>query len=303
MTCCLVSLPIDMSYSHISFWKWHLQNTMTDQEQQKSALGLGGSDSETDMLREVLLDTNPWLLGLTALVTLCHSLFDMLAFKNDIQFWQKKKNMVGLSVRSLIMNCFFQTVILLYLFDNDTSYMILISSSVGLLIEYWKLSKAMQIKFVWSEFLPKITIAFQASYSESTTSNYDKEAITHLMYIIMPAMIGYSIFSLSNQQYKSYYSWILNSFVGFIYVFGFILMTPQLYVNYRLKSVAHMPWKAMVYKALNTFIDDLFAFIIKMPIMHRLACFRDDIIFFIYLYQVSQDHRKIFCLYVPVTGT
>lgn len=37
------------------------------------------------------------------------------------------------------------------------------------------------------------------------------------------------------------------------------------------------------YKALNTFIDDLFAFIIKMPTMHRLACFRDDVIFFIYL--------------------
>ena len=30
---------------------------------------------------------------------------------------------------------------------------------------------------------------------------------------------------------------------------------------------------------------DLFAFIIKMPLLHRLACFRDDIIFFIYLYQ------------------
>jgi len=36
---------------------------------------------------------------------------------------------------------------------------------------------------------------------------------------------------------------------------------------------------------LNTFIDDLFAFIIKMPLLHRLSCFRDDIIFFIFLYQ------------------
>jgi len=49
--------------------------------------------------------------------------------------------------------------------------------------------------------------------------------------------------------------------------------------------VAHLPWRAMVYKSLNTFIDDLFAFVITMPIMHRLSCFRDDIIFFIYLYQ------------------
>lgn len=52
-------------------------------------------------------------------------------------------------------------------------------------------------------------------------------------------------------------------------------MTPQLFINYKMKSVAHMPWKVMVYKALNTFIDDLFAFIIKMPTMHRISCFRD----------------------------
>lgn len=91
------------------------------------------------------------------------------------------------------------------------------------------------------------------------------------------------------------------------------MMTPQLFINYKLKSVAHMPWKTFVYKALNTFVDDLFAFIIRMPTLHRVACFRDgsftrpvssvghatnmlglvgwcvslcaDIIFFIFLYQ------------------
>ena len=41
-------------------------------------------------------------------------------------------------------------------------------------------------------------------------------------------------------------------------------MTPQLFINYKLKSVAHLPWKAMIYKSLNTFIDDLFAFVIKV---------------------------------------
>ena len=43
------------------------------------------------------------------------------------------------------------------------------------------------------------------------------------------------------------------------------------------------------------FRSDLFAFVIKMPILHRLACFRDDIIFFIYLYQwwiYPVDHKR-----------
>ena len=46
-----------------------------------------------------------------------------------------------------------------------------------------------------------------------------------------------------------------------------------------------MPWKTLMYKTLGTFVDDLFAFCIKMPFLHRLACLRDDVVFFVYLYQ------------------
>lgn len=73
--------------------------------------------------------------------------------------------------------------------------------------------------------------------------------------------------------------------VNGVYAFGFLFMLPQLFINYKLKSVAALPWRAFMYKAFNTFIDDIFAFIITMPTAHRLACFRDDIVFVIYLYQ------------------
>lgn len=45
------------------------------------------------------------------------------------------------------------------------------------------------------------------------------------------------------------------------------------------------PVPAPVPQAFNTFIDDVFAFIITMPTSHRLACFRDDVVFLVYLYQ------------------
>ncbi len=51
-----------------------------------------------------------------------------------------------------------------------------------------------------------------------------------------------------------------------------------------------MPGRAMAYKFLNTFIDDLFAFTIKMPFLHRLATLRDDVIFFVYLYLTKYDY-------------
>lgn len=82
---------------------------------------------------------------------------------------------------------------------------------------------------------------------------------------------------------SSWYSWTLNSLVNGVYAFGFLFMLPQLFVNYKLKSVAALPWRSFMYKAFNTFIDDIFAFIIAMATAHRIACFRDDIVFVIYL--------------------
>jgi hypothetical protein len=35
------------------------------------------------------------------------------------------------------------------------------------------------------------------------------------------------------QTHKSWYSWVLNSLVGTVYTFGFIMMTPQLFINYK----------------------------------------------------------------------
>jgi hypothetical protein len=57
-----------------------------------------------------------------------------------------------------------------------------------------------------------------------------------------------------------------------------------------------MPGKALTYKFLNTFIDDLFAFTVKMPWLHRLATLRDDVIFFIWLYQgwvYKVDYKRV----------
>ena len=57
-----------------------------------------------------------------------------------------------------------------------------------------------------------------------------------------------------------------------------------------------MPWKQMTYKFLNTNIDDLFAFVIKMPLLHRLAVFRDDVVFLAFLYQrwiYKVDKRRV----------
>ena len=71
-------------------------------------------------------------------VSLLHTVFDMLAFKSDIGFWRNNKSMEGLSARSIIIQAFCQVVVFLYLLDNDTSFVVLFSSGLGLAIQFWK---------------------------------------------------------------------------------------------------------------------------------------------------------------------
>ena len=68
------------------------------------------------------------------------------------------------------------------------------------------------------------------------------DAMRYLSYALYPLVGGYAVYALLYKTHKSWYSFVLNSLVGAVYTFGFILMCPQLYLNYKLKSVAHLPW-------------------------------------------------------------
>lgn len=269
----------------------------------------------------------------------------------QINFWRKNKSLRGLSVRSVVIELFCQTVILLFLIDTDTSLLVVVPSAFGIVIQVWKVQRATGLAIVRDGpgGRPRIALlrleeeaakarqqqeAAAAKQSSSTngeahaaaagdngvtiagagtddasepepqvaagkkkegeasddvlqveTLQLDRVAISHLSLVIGPAVLGFAARSLLFEEHASWYSWFISTLTGAVYAGGFILMTPQLYINYRLKSVSHLPWRFLCYRFLNTFIDDLFAFVIRMPTMHRISCFRDDVVFIIYLYQ------------------
>lgn len=61
-------------------------------------------------MKRIFLEGNPYLLALTMAVSMLHSVFDFLAFKNDIGFWRENKSMEGLSARSIVINAVCQLV-------------------------------------------------------------------------------------------------------------------------------------------------------------------------------------------------
>uniref|UniRef100_A0A8C8CNT4 Lipid scramblase CLPTM1L n=1 Tax=Oncorhynchus tshawytscha TaxID=74940 RepID=A0A8C8CNT4_ONCTS len=285
-----IELPLTISYDTISLGKlrfWiHMQDAVYSLQQ------FGFTEKDADEIKGIFVDTNLYLLALTFFVAAFHLLFDFLAFKNDISFWKQKKSMVGMSSKAVLWRCFSTIVIFMYLFDEQTSLLVLIPAGIGSLIEVWKVKKAFKIQIIWKGVRPTFIFG-KSDESERRTEEYDTLAMKYLSYLLYPMCIGGAVYALVFLRYKRFtLSTLMVPFLTGVYAFGFLFMLPQLFVNYKVSSiilstssVAHLPWKAFMYKAFNTFIDDIFAFIITMPTSHRLACFRDDVVFLVYLYQ------------------
>ncbi|KAI0089148.1 cleft lip and palate associated transmembrane protein [Irpex rosettiformis] len=281
-------LPLQVTFQPMGYWKFSTFAALTASFAE--AAKQQGAGGELDEIKRMLVETNPWFLGLTGLVSILHVLFEFLAFSSDVSHWRKKEELVGVSI---VTNVVVQLIILLYLIDNNeqTSWMILMGSGVGVLIEAWKITKAVDIAIrpaPAGSLLPyklEITDKHVLSEDEKKTQEYDKLAFRYVSYVAIPCLAAYTVYSLIYETHRGWYSFVISTLTSFVYMFGFAQLVPQLIINYKLKSVAHMPMKAMIYKTLSTVVDDLFAFCIKMPILHRLACFRDDVVFLVFLYQ------------------
>jgi len=263
------SLPLYIDLTPTSFFKFQITSSMDFSFKQSAAkpnTALGQSAStgaELEEVKRVLIETNIYLLGTTAIVSVLHTIFEMLAFKNDISHWRNKKDNVGVSVRTILANVFMQTVIFLYLLDNSdgTSWMILFGQGFGILLEAWKITRTVDVKILPTpdgSLLP-FRIAFEDKHKlsqlEKETKAYDEEAFKYLYWVAVPLLLAYAVYSVLYDTHKSWYSFIITTLVGSVYAYGFLMMVPSLYINYKLKSVAHMPRKTMIYKLLNTYVS------------------------------------------------
>eukprot|EP01064_Diplonema_japonicum_P021090 TRINITY_DN30643_c0_g1_i1.p1 TRINITY_DN30643_c0_g1~~TRINITY_DN30643_c0_g1_i1.p1 ORF type:complete len:671 (+),score=138.20 TRINITY_DN30643_c0_g1_i1:40-2013(+) len=221
-----------------------------------------------------LLKGDKLMLGLVVVASVLHSVFNILAFKNDVGFWRKQTSAKGQSLTTVYYRIAMQIVILLYLMDHEsTSWVVTGNYAISIAVETWKAWKIYCIQ--------KSTGVVEKDASVTA----DKQAATWLFYGMVPLLLLYAMYSFVYDEHKNLYSFVLSVLVRFIYWFGFAMMTPQLFVNYKLKSVAHLPTAALVYKALGTFTDDLFSMAIEMPTAHRISCLRDDVVFLVLMYQ------------------
>ncbi len=298
--------------------RWRLLSHLSQSLESQKELGFDQTD--IDDVRRLVADTNVTLLAITIFASTLHLLFEFLTFKNDVEFWSGNKDLTGLSVRALFMDFFSQFIILLFLIEKGSSLLMTIPAAAGCAIALWKCQKGAGFRFIktttetlhnpsvsiWNKFFRlfgyelhamrlRTAAALMADGTDKPDSEKDLATLTEEMdrlatntigkYLLLPLVLGYTFHTLVNEEHSGWYSWLITSASAVVYGVGFVMMTPQLFLNYKLKSVAHLPWRVLGYRFVNTFIDDLFAMIIRMPTMARISCFRDDIVFIIYLWQ------------------
>ncbi|KAJ4443509.1 hypothetical protein ANN_05181, partial [Periplaneta americana] len=166
------TLQLSLTYQPLSLFKWQIYSAQAMRNKWTvNMLGeafVDEEDEDQDSLKEALLETSPYLLAPTIFVSILHSVFELLAFKNDIQFWNNRKSLEGLSVRSVFFNVFQSLIVLLYVLDNDTNTVVKISCFVGLCIEVWKIHK-----YVSTGCINILYVVFKVSWSFVNVTSWE----------------------------------------------------------------------------------------------------------------------------------
>uniref|UniRef100_A0A3Q3N783 Lipid scramblase CLPTM1L n=1 Tax=Mastacembelus armatus TaxID=205130 RepID=A0A3Q3N783_9TELE len=268
-----VQLPLTVSYEGISlrrfrFWV-HLQDVVYSLRQ------FGFTEENIDEIKETLAGSNLYLLVLTAVITAIQLICEFLALKNDISFWRKKKNMAGMSRKSVLWRSLGTLLIFLHLLE-ETSLLVLLPVGLGACVEVF--GAARDLILLQQNVSGKTNRETQSLNSLTHRPNrfliidlwFSLQASTYLSYLVYPLCFSGAVFSLAYLRQKNYYSWLVNSLVTGVYAFGFLSMAPQLFINHKV----YLCSCASFFSSSGSFSSS-----------HQLSCFRDELLFFLYLYQ------------------
>ena len=252
-----------------------------------------------DILVELIKNNSTFYLIILFTVNTLHTIFSYLGFSSDISYYKNLKKLDGVYTKYIFFNIFYMFITFIYILLQGANFLVKVELFISFVIEFWKLKKIFKISLDLKNCPYIIKLEYKKSFETEEAKDYESEAVNMMVkYMLLPIgviYLGYRVYYYSDNIIKNNWRSVVIFIIEYIYfllnVFGFILLTPQIYLNYKLQSVEHLPMRAMTYKFLNTIIDDLYAFAVKSPLLYRIFCFRDDVIFVIYIYQIFK-YRK-----------
>lgn len=281
----LPSLEIRLRNVGLGYWTLQQQLGMAFDDAEKS---MGMNEYDIDSFKQMISGSSPYKILMVYAVALLHLIFEYLAFSSDISFWRAKTSFEGLSSTSVTLQACMNIIMFLYVQEQRQTKFVMYFIAFRFCLQLWKLRKLTTFQRCsgWP-FLRWVNRAGADQGLEELQDINDAErrCMRGLLLVLLPVICSFCAYRLIYYRFRSWYSWIVLSLAVCAQMGGFVVMTPQVFMNWRLKSVEHLPWKALTYQAINTFIDDIFMLCIRMPEVQKYSVFRDDIIFVICLVQ------------------
>ena len=135
-------LTLSVAPAGVATWQFHMhiQNTIA-----MLTGTMGGDERDADEMRNLVTGTNPVMLMLAMIISVPHLLFDALAFKSDISFWNGLETLRGLSTRAVFAQLVCEVVITLFLQHEGSSLLVLIPATLGIFVQAWKVVKVWRV--------------------------------------------------------------------------------------------------------------------------------------------------------------
>merc|ERR1712118_22700 len=139
-----------------------------------------------------------------------------------------------MSVQSILVGIIMKLLLLLYLWDESANILVLLTSLVSIFIDAWKVQRAMKIAWVkLFGFLP--VPWFVSKVQREKADDFDSQAMKYLALILSPFIVAYGFYTMTFECHRGWYSLFLNFTASCVYSLGFVLMTPQVFINYKHK--------------------------------------------------------------------
>ncbi|KAI7834973.1 cleft lip and palate transmembrane protein 1-domain-containing protein [Kickxella alabastrina] len=293
-----LDLQIDLALSGVVLGWFRLSNYVSQglNELTSSRSLIQYTETDVDNLKQMVYGVNPMMLAITVSAMALHILFEFLAYKEDVSFWAGKtaaaEGLDGISRSSMLMSLASSWISFMYMWDRrkETNIVVLLGAAAGALVEAWKVTKVLSFRdlFTIGKRKPEVAegpVSAEMENRKKVQREVDQQTAWYMIFVCLPAMSLYAAFSLLYQHHESFISWFLHISLATVYTLEFIQMWPQLLINHKLRTVDMLPLTAFLYRFLLTFIDDLYALVVPMPLIERIGTLRDDVVFFVLCYQ------------------
>ncbi|KJP84711.1 hypothetical protein AK88_05657, partial [Plasmodium fragile] len=251
-------------------------------------------------------------------------MMDLVALAFDWSSWNRLYDLYSFSSDAVHFKLLFTLFIFLYLKNKNSCTILMAFCAAKMAVCLWKLLDRYDIELV--EVYPYVRITrstgetggreggadsgsgipgndkpsidkasidsgagMHKNQAQNEVEGMEKYIKIKMPYVMMCAILFTCAYNFIYTPYDSVFSFIIHTSAVCCYLFNFLFMCPQIVRNYSTKTVERVPLFFFFFLFLYVLMDDLFALVLRIPLVHKWNALGDDIVFFIFLVQ--------YCLY------